>query len=708
MRERDDQSGPAPEPGTMSAGAPTAETTGPLRRLAAIPGDRRWRWAMVAVWLIAVAATTPFANRLADVEENSATSFLPAGADSLTVSELRAQFSTETTTTAVLVYQRDDGLTGTDLGRIETDRQTIAQRLPANPVAPVVPSEDGRAGLVIVTIPDDEDLILDGVEVIRDVVGAGGDGLDVKVTGPAGFASDLNEVFSGINGRLLISTALVVAVILLITYRSPILWLIPLIAVALADRLAVAWVYGLARTLDVPVNGQSAGILPILVFGAGTDYALLLIARYREELRLHERASAAMAVALRRAGPAIIASAGTVVIGLLCLLAADLNSNRSLGPVGAAGIVCAVLAMLTLLPAILTIVGRRVFWPFVPRYGEVASTDTGIWGRVAAWVGRGPRRVWVGTAIVLVLMAAAVFGINTNLSQNDQFTVTPDSVLGQELIAASFPAGASAPTTVIANSPAAAVQTELGGVPGVVAVAPAGEANGQVAFSVTLSTQPGTQAAFSAIQEIRDRLETVPGAGALVGGPDAESYDVQQANQRDRLVVIPLVLLAVFVILALLLRSIVAPVLLVATVVLSYLAALGFAGLFFEYVLGFPAMEPSVPLLGFVFLVALGVDYNIFLMSRVLEESGRIGTRAGVVRGLAVTGGVITSAGIVLAGTFAVLGVLPLVALAQVGFLVAFGVLLDTLVVRSLLVPALALEIGPKIWWPSALGRRAE
>ncbi len=701
MTERHDPSGPD---AAAASGSPSA---GFIARLAAIPGDRRLRWLVIALWLVAVVATTPFASRLTGLLDNSAASFLPAGADSLTVNELQTRFQTESTITAVVVYQRDEGLTDADLAKIEQDRQGITGQLPQAPIAPTVPSGDGRAALLIVTLPDDEAAINDGVAAIRDVTGSAAAGLDVKVTGPAGFGADLGEVFNGINGRLLISTAIVVALILLITYRSPILWLIPLVVVALADRLALAGVYGLADTLSVPVNGQSVGILPILVFGAGTDYALLLIARYREELRLHERPSVAMAVALRRAGPAILASAGTVVIGLLCLLAADLNSNRSIGPVGAAGIVFAVIAMLTLLPAILTLLGRRVFWPFVPHYGSQATASTGIWGRVASWVDRGPRRVWVGTALVLAIMAATVAGINTNLNQNDQFTGRPDSVLGQELIAESFPAGASSPTTVIANAAAGqAVQAELASLPGVAAVAPNGETDGLVRFAVTLTSLPGTEAAYSSVQEIRDRLATLPGAGALVGGSDAENYDVQQANNRDRLVVIPLVLLAVFIILGILLRSIVAPVLLVATVVLSYLAALGVAGLFFEYVLDFPAMDPGVPLLGFVFLVALGVDYNIFLMSRVFEESGRVGTRLGVMRGLTVTGGVITSAGVVLAATFAVLGVLPLVALAQLGFLVGFGVLLDTLVVRSLLVPALTLELGDRVWWPGPLSRR--
>ncbi len=703
----DRNAGPPP----IDPSSPQGDTQHPLvRRLIRPLASAPIRWAMVVFWVVLIAATTPLAARLTDVQENGALAFLPDSADSARVAELQSTFQSDDTQTAVLVYRRDGGLTSDDLAVIETQRQQIAQQLPNDqPVGPVIPSEDGRTALVSVTIPDAEENMYDDVPLMRDIIGTSPDGLEASVTGSAGFTVDLVDVFSGINGRLLGAAAIVVAIILLITYRSPFLWLIPLVTVALADRLATAGAYGLVELLGVQADGQSTGILPVLVFGAGTDYALLLISRYREELRRHERASTAMAIALRRAGPAILASAATVTIGLLCLLVADLNSNRSLGPIGAAGIIAAVLAMLTLLPAVLVIVGRRVFWPFVPHFGTIANEEASIWARIGRWISGAPRPIWIGMVILLVALALGVTRIDTNLSQNDQFTTTPDSVVGQQMLAESFPAGASAPTTVIANEAAAGeTMAAIGDVPTVASVVEAGRANGLISFAVTLTTQPATTASFNAIQELRERVGTLPGAEALVGGPDAEAYDVQESDARDRTVVMPLILLVVFLVLCLLLRSLLAPVMLILTVVLSYFAALGVSVFVFEYLFGFEAVGSSVPLLGFVFLVALGVDYNIFLMGRVHEESATMGTRRGMLHGLTVTGGVITLAGVVLAATFAVLGLLPLVVLAEVGFLVAFGVLLDTLLVRSILVPALTLDIGPRIWWPSALGRRAE
>ena len=697
-------------PPTSLPPSPEADVSQPgVRRLLSVWGNPIVRWALVVVWVALIGLTTPLAARLTDVQENGALSFLPDSADSAKVARLQEQFQTDDTSTAVLVYRRDGGLTAEDNAAIAAQRQRIAQQLPDDPVGPVIPSEDGAAALVTVTIPDAEATQDEDVPALRDILATSPDGLAASVTGAAGFTVDLVDVFSGINGRLLGSAALVVAIILLITYRSPFLWLIPLVTVALADRLATAGAYGLVELFGVQADGQSTGILPVLVFGAGTDYALLLISRYREELRRHERPATAMAVAMRRAGPAILASAATVTIGLLCLLVADLNSNRSLGPIGAAGIVSAVLAMLTLLPAILVIVGRRVFWPFVPRYGVEIDEQQTVWARVGRRISAAPRPVWIGMVILLVVLALGVTRIDTNLSQSDQFTTKPDSVVGQELLARSFPAGASAPTTVIANEGAAdATLAAIDEVPTIASAQEVGRANGLVSFAVTLTTQPATTASFNAIQELRDRVGAVPAAEALVGGPDAEQYDVQQSDARDRTVVVPLILLVVFVVLCLLLRSLLAPVLLIITVVLSYLAALGVSVVVFESLFGFAAVGSSVPLLGFVFLVALGVDYNIFLMGRVHEESATMGTRRGMLRGLTVTGGVITSAGVVLAATFAVLGLLPLVVLAEVGFLVAFGVLLDTLLVRSVLVPALTLDVGPRIWWPSALSRRSE
>jgi len=651
---------------------------------------------------------SPFAGRLTDVEENDAEQWLPSDAESLAVIQLQDAFPAGETEPAVIVYHRDQGLTDADRAQVEADRATLTTLFPAVLPSEPVPAEDGTAILYAIPFPADAPIngqdTVENVGDIREIIGDSGDGLQVNVTGPAGFGRDLVSVFDTINGTLLMATAGVVTVLLLLTYRSPFLWLIPLIAVAFAHQTATAGVYAAARNFGVTVDGQSGGILPVLVFGAGTDYALLLISRYREELRRHEDKHEAMAFALRQAGPAILASGGTVVAGLLCLVVADLNSTAGLGPVGALGIISALVAMLTLLPAILVIVGRRVFWPFVPHFGSASHETSSIWSRVGGWVDRRPRPVWIGTVVVLAVMALGLIGADFSLANADQFRDEPDAITGQKLIAASYPAGASQPNTVIANiDTSGTVQAAIANTTGVADVRIDGQTDTVVAFSTTLNADPSSDTAFATIERLRDNVHAVPGANALVGGPDASSLDIQTANERDRMVIMPLVLLVVFVILCLLLRSIVAPLVLTATVVLSFAASLGVSVLVFEHIFGFNGIEPSIPLLGFVFLVALGIDYNIFLMSRVHEEAKQLGTRRGMLRGLSVTGGVITAAGIVLAATFAVLGVLPLVSLTELGFIVAFGVLLDTLIVRSILVPALTFDLGPRMWWPSRL-----
>jgi RND superfamily putative drug exporter len=457
----------------------------------------------------------------------------------------------------------------------------------------------------------------------------------------------------------------------------------------------------------VVINGETSGILIVLVFGAGTDYALLIVARYREELRRHQDKHEAMQFALGRAGPAILASGSTVVAGLLCLLVATLNSNRGLGPVGAIGIVLALAAMLTLLPALLVILPRGVFWPFVPRFGSDAHEHTGFYARVGSWISRRHTVVAVTAIAVLAVMAFGLLRLNTNLSSLDAFRGSVESVHGQQLVAASYPQGATAPTDVVVQ-PASDVQAAMDAAartPGVSAVDQQSlqHVGNLAAFQVVLQDDPYSTAAQVAIKDLRSNVKAAAGTGALVGGPTAVQLDVNSAATRDFAIIAPLVLLVVFVILALLLRALVVPLVLIGTVILSFASALGASVLVFEYVFKFKGVDASLPLLAFIFLVALGVDYNIFLMARAREETVSLGTRPGMLRALAVTGGVITSAGVVLAGTFSVLGVLPLVALTEIGFIVAFGVLMDTLVVRTLLVPALTLWIGPRVWAPSAL-----
>jgi putative drug exporter of the RND superfamily len=453
------------------------------------------------------------------------------------------------------------------------------------------------------------------------------------------------------------------------------------------------------------VNGQSGGILVVLVIGASTDYALLLIARYREELRRHADRHEAMAVALRRAGPAIIASGLTVVAGMLCLLAAESNDISGLGPVAAVGIAVGLIAMVTLLPALLVIFGRWIFWPARPGYGSVEPTSRGVWSRVGQAIGRRPRTVWLVTALLLGASVAGMAGFKVGtLTSAESFRGTQPSITAQQVLAKYFPAGSGAPVEVISTAASAGpVRTALAGTPGIASVSPPVTRDGLTFVQATMTTAPDSPTAYKLVDQVRTTLRTIPGAGAKVGGETAINKDVEAASAHDRNLLIPLILGVVLVILALLLRAIVAPLILIGTVVLSFGAALGLSSLIFKHLFGFAGADNSVPLLVFVFLVALGIDYNIFLMTRVREESARSGTRRGALTGLAATGGVITSAGLVLAGTFAMLGTLPLVEFTEIGVAVALGVLLDTIVVRSVLVTALTLDIGRHIWWPSAL-----
>ncbi len=672
---------------------------------------RRAKFAVLAVWVAIAGVAGSYAGKLEDAEQNEPSAFLPGDAESVAALDAVKRFPSGDTTPAVIVYRRAGGLTATDRAAIARDRAAINADLPIATarLAPPVPSGDGTAALLVAPIrPQGESRTLtDAVDALRSAVERAPPGLEVKVTGPAGFSADAVDVFSQINGTLLLATAGLVFVLLIVIYRSPIFWAIPLVTVLFAEGTARGIAYALAEA-GVTVNGQTAGILPVLVFGAGTDYALLLVARYREELRRHEDRHEAMRVALRRAGPAIVASGLTVIAALLCLTVAEVNATSGLGPVAAVGIAVAMLAMLTLLPAALVTFGRRAFWPFVPRYGGAGSDEThGPWRRLGEWIAPRPRRVWLGTAIGLGVLCLGLTQLSTGLTSGNQFRGAVESVQGQKLIDAAFPAGANAPTTVIvpAASRAPAVVgalDRLGGVARAQVVETDPQAGARL--SVTLAEDPYSQAAFELVPQLRQTAQAAGGNDVLVGGPTAEEHDLRSASARDNRVIVPIVLAVVFLILAALLRALVLPLLLMGTVVLSYAAALGISGFFFAHVFGFPGAAPSLPLFAFIFLVALGVDYNIFLMTRVREETQAHGTRDGTIRGLAVTGGVITSAGIVLAGTFSTLAVLPLVPLTEIGFAIAVGVLLDTFVVRSILVPALVLDAGDRVWWPSSLG----
>lgn len=681
--------------------------------------------AVVLAWLVIGGVAGPYAGRLSEVATNDNAAFLPTDAEATRAQDLAGGFVDRETVPALVVYERSAGITDADRQRVSADAARFAQ-VPGvvNPLPPPIPSQDGQALQVVVPVDDAEgEEIGSVVEQLRDIAGGDRDGLTVDVAGPAGLLADLIEVFSAIDGPLLLVTLVVVLIILLIVYRSPVLWIFPLLAAGMSYALASVFVYLLADADIVKLNGQAQGILTVLVFGAGTDYALLLIARYREELHRHDRPWDAMRAAWRGAAPAIIASGGTVIVSLLCLLLSSLNSNRALGPVAAIGIAATLLVMLTFLPALLVLGGRWAFWPRRPHVDQAdLRAEHGIWSRIAGFVARHARPIWLSTAVVLALLTLGLTQLGaTTLGQSDLFTQRTDSVDGQDVIARHYPAGTGSPATIFATEQSARQVAQVAqGVRGVADVrplsngpqtgppeqnAPPKVVDGRVQLEATLADPPDSDGAERTIRDLRVAVHQVPGADAVVGGFTAINVDTSDAAKRDQNVIIPVVLVVIAVILALLLRALLAPVLLIGTVLLSFAATLGLCALLFRHVFDFPGVDSSFPLFAFVFLVALGIDYNIFLMSRVREESVKRGTRAGVLAGLAVTGGVITSAGIVLAATFSALAVLPLVVLVELGTAVAIGVLIDTIIVRSLLVPALAYDIGPKIWWPGRLSR---
>jgi RND superfamily putative drug exporter len=678
--------------------------------VASFIAGRRTKWIVLAAWLVLLGALAPFASRFEGAQKNEPSSFLPSGTESLEVLEASDRFPSGDATPAVAVFFRDSGLTAADRRFVAGVRASVAADPPAGveePRGPVV-SSDGRSALLTAPIlaEGDEEILIGSVEDLRERLDDAPAGLEAKVTGPAGYSADASAVFEGINSTLLLATTALVFVLLVLIYRSPIFWILPLVAVLVAEFVVRGLGYALASS-GLVINGQTGGILLVLVFGAGTDYALLLTARYREELHRRRDAHEAMAVALRRAAPAILASAGTVIAGLLCLSVAQVNGTAGLGPVGAMGIAVAVTAMLTLLPVLLLIGGRRAFWPFVPRYGDAERAGEGFWRRLGERIAVRPRRVWLGTTAALAVLCLGLVTLDDDLTSATSFRTTVEAVEGQRLVERAFPGGASAPAVVLVRDPgeAEAVRAAVAAAQGVDAVGRIEQGDAGARFAATLAADPYSEGAYRLIEPLRETAKAAATGEVLVGGPSAEERDLRAASTRDTKLLVPLVLAVVLAILVLLLRALVAPLLLIGTVVLSFLATLGFSSVVFDHAFGFAGEDPSLPLYAFIFLVALGVDYNIFLMARVREEAHTQGTREGMLRGLAVTGGVITSAGVVLAGTFAVLAVLPFVPLTQVGFAVAVGVLLDTLLVRSVLVPALAFDARERIWWPSRLAR---
>ncbi|NRQ51219.1 MMPL family transporter [Aeromicrobium stalagmiti] len=677
------------------------------------------KYVVILFWVALLVGLGPLAAKLGDVQKNDQKSFLPGNAESTKVLDIQAKFGSANTIPAIVLYESDGKLTKAELAKIASDAQKISARddLDTGELAkfdgqvPVIPSEDGMAAQLYVPLDlgvDGFDKVSPAIESLKKIADADAGGLATYITGPAGQADDFSKAFEGIDTTLLFAAGGVVIVMLLLTYRSPILWLLPVISAGVALGLAQSAVYLLAKYADLTVNGQSAGILTVLVFGAGTDYALLIVARYREELRRHENRHEAMGKALHRASPAVIASGATVIVGLLCLLLAQINSTRGLGPVTAVGIAVGLLVMLTLLPALLVLVGRWIFWPRIPHFGDTEPNDTGIWSRVGVAISKAPRATWVVTTVILAALTVGIVSLDaTGLTNKEQFTKTQPSVEGEEALGRHFNSDESTPvviaTTENTSQDILTVLQDVEGLEASRAVVSPEPKDGYSLIQVPLTGAADSSEAADTVERTREAVGKVDGADALVGGTTAINADVQRLSGEDNRLIIPIILIAVFLILGLLLRAIAAPVILIVTVVLSFGAALGVSGLVFDHVLGFGGADTSFPLFAFVFLVALGIDYNIFLMTRVREEALEVGTRRGALIGLSATGGVITSAGLVLAGTFAVLATLPLVFLAELGFVVAFGVLLDTIIVRSVLVTALNLDIGRWMWWPSSL-----
>jgi putative drug exporter of the RND superfamily len=812
------------------------------------PAGRRAKWIVFAIWFVAIFVAAGPANlpgKFEDAESNEATSYLPGSAESTDALDATESLQNGELAPAVILYRRELGLTGADRRTIVEDVEAMtAERFPgvvangetaaaggtkdseaagsagaappesglgssgsngpacAGPITPLpgqpagyapfvgpICSRDGKAAIITAYIAGngEGDRILDPVKAWRDEISDPGGGLEVKITGGAGFSADAIEVFEGLDATLLLAALSLVIFLLIVIYRSPFFFLIPLAAVVFAETLSRSIGYGVSE-LGVTINGQSSSIMSVLVLGAGTDYALLLVARYREELHRTVDKHEAMRTALASAGPAIFASAATVIAALLCLMVAKVNGTAGLGPIAAIGIACAALSMLTLLPALLTIFGRRAFWPFVPHTPEtgptaddvserarrsiveggaigalarviaasllvlvllplvllnwvlrrlsgrripslivgpldrrvftpyevrrrklehVADATHGFWKRVGDRVAAGPQRVMLGAIAVLLVFCAGFAFFSTELTSEDSYRTEVESVEGQHLLDKSFPSGATALTDIVVTEPAEtpAVRKAVAGVNGVEAVSqPVAEGQSGVLIQATLEPNPYSTEAFDLVEPIRDAAHRAS-PSTLVGGPSAIEFDVRDAAARDSIVIPPIILLVVLLVLIGLLRAVVAPLILVGTVILSFLAALGVGYFVFDVIFGFPGSDPSLPLFAFVFLVALGVDYNIFLIARAREETIRHGSEQGILRALAVTGAVITSAGIVLAGTFSVLASLPLTFLTEIGFVVAFGVLLDTFLVRSILVPAIALTMGDRFWAPSELSR---
>jgi RND superfamily putative drug exporter len=693
--------------------------------LASFVTGRRTKWVVIALWIVAVFALSPLGAKVADVTSDETASFLPAEAESTEVQELlKERFPGGETTLGLIVYKRDGGLTEADQAKIARDAQRVDDAIPVTRPAQVPFSDDAPPGLVsesgdaaytVVTIPLDFDKVADWGKETRDLVGDGGGTLDVYVTGDLGLWADFEEVFGEVDTKLLGATVLLVLVLLGAIYRAPLIAVIPIIVVALAYQVASGFIYLYADAGNT-VNSNSTSILVVLMFGVGTDYCLLLVSRYREELHRVEDKHEAMARALRRAGPALLASGSTVIAAMLVLLLADTGSTNALGPVSAIGVAAVLLAGLTLLPALLTVTGRRGFWPRKAVVAYQPDVDLverrGVWRRFGDRVLRRPGVALAATVALFGLFTLGLLSYKEDYSIGGFFKKDVESVDGFDVLGESFAQGALGPTSILVlregggatESDFAAVRQRLDGVDGVASVGePQESEDGAIGkIDVTFDDDPYSEAALARVETLRDRLDDLPGgATVLVGAGSAVQEDFNVAAERDLRVIVPIALLVIAIILGILLQAIVAPLVLIATVLASFFGTLGLSVFFFIEVQGSAGVDASLPMFAFIFLVALGVDYTIFLMSRVREEARTHGTREGVLRALSATGPVITSAGVILAGTFAVLMTLPVTFAFNIGFMVAVGILLDTFVVRTIMVPAAVELLGDRVWWPS-------
>ena len=627
----------------------------------------------------------------------------PPNSESAHTAELLEKFPNADRQSVLVVASRDDGaeLSPAELKELSELLPVIDEHADGESTGPI-PSEDGQAAVVLTPITVGE-TNTDTAAVIKELRSDIADntpaGMTLLVTGGPAFGADVAAAFEGADFTLLLVTILIVAVLLIATYRSPVLWLIPLVVVALADGLAGRLTAAAGAAWDLQFD---AGIISVLVFGAGTNYALLLISRYREELQTHEDHRAALSSAWRHTVPAILASNLTVVLALLTLVLAVIPGTHGLGVSSAIGLLVALGAVLFLLPPLLAVCGRRIFWPFIPKPGTTRNSGR-AWRKLATNVVRRPAVSLLTALALLAVMAAGLFGTSVGLNQMEKFRVQSDSASGLEVLSDHFPPGEAQPIFIVANTEATkdvldAAQQVLG----VVRANPAGTTDdgSLTKIAVTSEYAPSTEASLEQITELRDAVHSVPDADAVVGGAVATDLDARAGNEADLWKIAPLVLAVSFIVLLILLRSLVAPVLLLAVNLASAVAAIGAGSWFSRVFFDQQALDLQVPLLAFLFLVALGIDYTIFLVHRARSEAALRGTREGMIEAVAHTGSVITSAGIVLAAVFAALGVLPLVTLGQLGLIVGVGVIVDTLVVRSIIVPAIFALLGDRIWWP--------